>query len=498
MKSWRSCRAVLGALVQEAARDRRGSVAVVIGFVMVALVGMLALAVDVSAAVSAHAQLRQAADTAALAAVRQAAIDTQSDANASLAAATTAGMQRFMAQAGAIPRVAPSQPVVTVSRSGLVITAVVTFNTSYTTQIAGGLNAISPNYGSVASIPLGGSVAAQQQVGAHLDLQVLMDVSNSMTIGSTQAAQSALKQDTTTYPVHESTSNHQNTSYGWIQNGALDGGPAWAHCAFACHLTLHDGWTQQYGGYYQMAKQLGVQLRIDLLRGAAQQIATAMNNSSNSGNFRFSLNTFDQSQRVIYSLGSAGNASGAIASVDVTPIDIYGNYPEVRWPNAGFGDYTQTNVGPSIMDFANSVGSAGDGSSSVTAQKDIVILTDGIEDYSKSGLRQTNTFNSSACDALKAKGARVFVLHATSLANFIGDSNNPDPQATFNATVAAMKQCVSDPSYYFLASEPAEVTAATQAIINLALAQAAVITVPPSSFQTSSTSTSTEEVKKSD
>ena len=441
--------------------DRRGSVAALVGIGSVSLIGMLAIAVDVTSAVSAHARLRQAADTAALTAVRQAAIDTSTNANASLNPAIAAGTVRFLSQAGVIPRVAATQPVVKVSKSGLTITAVVTFNASYKTQIAGALDGLSSGYASVLSIPLGGVAAAQQQVGAHLDLQVLMDVSNSMTIGSTSAAQSALQQATSQYPVY-SAGPHQNQNFNWIPR-------AWVNCAFACHMTMHDGWAQQYGDFYQMAKQLGIQMRIDLLRGATSQIATAMTSSPNAGNFRFSLNTFDRAQRVVYSLGSPAGANSVIAGVDVTPIDIYG-YNQAM-------DYTQTTVAQAITSFTNSVATAGDGSSSQSAQIDVVLMTDGVEDIQNGG-RQTGTFDPTACAALKQKGARVFVLHAVSKDNFVADANR-DPATEFAALVASMTKCASDPSDYFLASSPADVLSATTQIINLALAKPAVLALAP-------------------
>lgn len=454
--------------------DRRGSVAVLVGIGVVGLVGMFTIAIEVTSAVAAHARLRQAADTAALAAVRQAAIDTSTNADASLTPAIAAGTERFLSQAGTIARVAVSQPIVTVKKSGLTITAVVTFNASYATQIAGALGGISSGYASVVSIPLGGTAAARQQVGAHLDLQVLMDVSNSMTIGSTSAAQAALQQDTATYPV-KTVGPHQNGGFWWIevikdQPDPNKNQPGWGNCAFACHLTTHDGWGQQYGDYYQMAKQLGVQLRIDLLRNAASQIAAAMASAPNAQNFQFSLNTFDRDQRVVYPLGSPAGAPGAIADIDVTAIDIYG-YNQAA-------DYTQTNVAPSITSFASTVSIAGDGSSRQSAQRDVVLMTDGVED-TQNGRRQTGTFDPKACDDLKNKGIRVFVLHAVSKENFVADDGK-DPAVIFAALVASMTKCASTPTDYFLASSPADVLAATNQIINLALAKPTVLTLAPS------------------
>ena len=183
--------------------DRSGGVAVLVGFVMIGVVGMGAFAIDVSSAVSAHARLRQAADTAALMAVRQAAIDTSINAGASTAGAVAAGKQHFLTQSGAIPKVAASVADVTVNRSGLTITATVRFNATYQTQISGALGALSRDFSNMATIPLGGSVGAQQTVGAYSDIQVLVDTSNSMTITATAQDASKLQSLYTQYPLYE-------------------------------------------------------------------------------------------------------------------------------------------------------------------------------------------------------------------------------------------------------------------------------------------------------
>ena len=560
--------------------DRRGGVAVLIGFAMVGLIGILALAMDVSAAINAHTRLREAANVAVLTAVRQAAVDTSQNSNASLVPSQNAGADRFIAQASNVPKVATPQVSVTVTRNGLTINATATFQASYTTQIAGALSGMSPSVGNLASIPLGGTVAAQQQVGSYVDIQVLMDTSNSMAISAT-AADTALLNWATTYismwvnpwPNYALSTAGNPIVYG---NGNELTGNGWQPCSVACHASWDNAsatsfaagnyntwrispalgiggpntspglgqWYRQsfgystggYGAlpplagaqndpysqfftsgggapavaansgnfvpnqngnpdanastynpvtydYYALARYLNVTLRIDLLKSAVASIANAVATAPDGDKFQFGFYTFSLGTTpLINPPQSAATAGSIISRVEVDRIA----YPT----NPG----SDTNVGTSIGQFTNYVMPAGDGSSQAQAKKSVIIMTDGIEDFrdSGNGQRDTNAFNYHSCDTLKAsttanppgKGASVFVLQAASAANFPADPGHTSADL-LSASAAAMQACASDPSYYFLASTPAQIAAATQSIINLALSKPTVLTqsastLPPS------------------
>ena len=502
------------------AADRQGGVAVLTSISLVGLMGVTALAMDVSSAVSAQSKLRQAADTAALAAVRQAALDTSSNSNASLTPAQSAGAERFAAQANAIPQVSGATAAVQVVRNGLTITATVSFNATYKTQVAGVLSSVSTSAGQVASIPLGGTVAAQQQVGAYVDLQVLMDTSNSMAIAAT---------------AKDAGSPNNPGSLGWattyVPMWYNSGGYGWQNCTVACHAVFSQGYKvapiPQLGGYaaqpplyggtsaqqqfyqqqlppgtspnasgyppansstydpltydfYALARYIGATLRIDLLKQSVASIANAIATAPDGDKFRFGFYTFDLDARQVFALGSASKAGPVVGTTEVTPIPYPDDYP------------AQTNVAQSIRNFtASYVAAAGDGSSQAQAKKFVVILTDGVEDFQDSDGRETATFDPTSCGKLKeapglgqgGKGAGVFVLQAASLDNFI-TNNGQDPTTFFNASVAAMKACASSPDYYFLASSPEDIAAATQTIVNLALSKPTVLLLPSSTVTT--------------
>ena len=422
--------------------DRRGAMAVTIAIVMVALLGIVALATDTSQAISAHAQLDLAADTAALTALRAAAAAYAIDPRTDLHNAENAGVQRFRAQASGITKV--SMPIVTVhvTRNGLLFSAVVTYTATYTTQIAGALHGINAAYGDIATLPLGGTASAQESAGAYVDIYVLMDVSNSMAIGATDDARNVLKQKTTQYPM----------------TGAWD----WRDCAFACHMVqpLTGGLKQEYGDYYAMAKQFNITLRIDVLKSAVTYVASILATALHPEKFRFGLYTFETAVHDVYPLGAPSNAAPTIAATEVTPI-------------ADWGPWNQTNVSQSIRTFGGFVGQAGDGSSPNAARKYVFILTDGMEDYTGSNnQRVTVPFDPSVCQDLKDKGVVILILQTT--------NDDPNDQIGENGLLAEVRpllqRCASGADLFTAASTPAEINTAIRTMVNFAVSSPAQFT----------------------
>ncbi len=435
------------AKVMPGGTDRRGSMAVIIALVIVALLGMVALATDTSQAIAAHARLNSAADTAALAALRSAAAAYAKDPQADLKTAEAAGVQRFRSQATGTPNVTLPVVAVSVQHNGLIFTAAATYTATYNTQIAGLLHGMNTGYGNFATFPLGGTATAQESAGAYIDIYVLMDVSNSMAVGATDAARTQLMGLTTKYPL------------------TVSGSAYWPNCAIACHMQqpLTARWKQQYGDYYAMAKFYGVLMRIDVLKNAVGYVASILATSQHAAKFQFGLYTFDTDVHTVYPLGLPSGAASSITATEVTPINDDG-------PN---GNYNQTNVGQSITAFGKIVGQAGDGSSQQKARKYIFILTDGIEDYTAKGnTRATAPFDPKVCQGLKDKGAIVLVLHTTN-----DDPNNQFGENGILAQVAPLlKQCASSPDLYTAASTPDNISAAIRTMVNFAVSTPAQFT----------------------
>lgn len=422
--------------------DRSGGMAVTMAFFVMAALGIAALAIDGAGAISAHTRLDLSADASALVALRAAAAAYNLDPKTDLSVAEVAGAQRFTAQAGGITGVSVPAVAVHVQRDGLKFSATVTYVATYTTQIAGALNGIFAGYTSVPSLPLGGTAKAQEQAGAFVDIQVLMDVSNSMAIGATDLARSDLKIKTTQYPI----------------TGAYD----WTDCAFACHMQqpLKKGLKQQFNDYYSMAKYFGILLRIDVLKTAVSYVASILATAKYPEKFRFGLYTFETAVHEVYPLGAPSNAAPTIAATEVTPI-------------ADWGPWNQTNVAQSITTFGDYVGTAGDGTSVATARKYVFILTDGMEDFTgKNGQRVVVPFDPHVCQALKDKGVIILILQTT--------NDDPTDQIGENGLLAQVRpllqQCASGPDLFTAASTPVEISAAIRNMVNYAVSTPAQFT----------------------
>ena len=420
-------------------RDRRGAVAVTVAISILALVGIAAIAVDGSQALSARTKLSLAADEAALATLRSAAAIYAADPGADLTPAQDAGTQRFRAQASGLSQVSVPAVSAVLSHDGPVFTAQVNYSAQYSTWLTGVLGASNGTSANFATIPLGGTSKAQETAGSFVDIYVLMDVSNSMAIGADDAGRSELMRLTTQHPLYV--------------NGY---GGNWPNCAIACHMQqpLQPGWAQDYGDYYLMAKVFGIVLRIDVLKSAVNYVASMLATTQHPENFKFALYTFETDVHEIYPLGVPSGASPSIMAQEVTPINDW-------------GVYNQTNVAQSIATFSNHVGVAGNGATAQTARKYAFILTDGVEDFTGTGGgRVTIPFDPKVCQNLKDRGVVVLVLQTTS-----DDPNNQfGENALLQQVQPLLQQCASGPDLFTAASTPAEINAAIRSMVNFAVA----------------------------
>ena len=158
-------------------RARRGNVAMLTALLAVPLTGMVALAIDFGNATAARARLDAAADAAALLATTVASNQYLAGVANPTGTAQTAAAARFAAMAGAQANVALGPPLISVTQSGSLFNASVTYTGIYRTYLGAVVG--------VGSIALGGVSAASLSVNPYVDIQVLMDVSSSMTIAAT-------------------------------------------------------------------------------------------------------------------------------------------------------------------------------------------------------------------------------------------------------------------------------------------------------------------------
>src|SRR5215469_6323908 len=232
-------------------RAQSGSVAVIFAVAAIPITLLTGMGVDYTLAIDRQVQLNAAADAAVLAAITPNMMSQTTD------VASQAATDTFNAQASAITGItySPSDVSVNITTSGA--KRVVTLNYAAKSQnvFAGLLN--------MNTIALSGGSQGTGGRAPNIDFYLLLDDSPSMAIAATSA-------DITT--MQNNTAKNQDAPYG---------------CAFACHQTST---TQDKLGNpngednYALARSLGVTLRIDVLKQAAQNLMATAQNSASTNN----------------------------------------------------------------------------------------------------------------------------------------------------------------------------------------------------------------------
>jgi len=167
-------------------RSKKGNVAVLTAFAMMAITGMAALAVDATKLVSNKMRLDNAAKIAAIAATAAAQADLTANGTSSSTyqtSASTAGANAFKANLSGnsidtlpIPTITTSLTMTTGS-SRAVVSSTVSYTGSAKTLIGGIVGH--------SSMTVSGNTSAAQSLNFYINIHILVDVSGSMNIGAT-------------------------------------------------------------------------------------------------------------------------------------------------------------------------------------------------------------------------------------------------------------------------------------------------------------------------
>lgn len=232
-------------------------------------------------------------------------------------------------------------------------------------------------------VTLTGEAEAEIQTDAAIDFYLLLDNTPSMGIGATT-------EDITT-----------------LVNNTPD------KCAFACHA-LNDG-----DNYYNLAKELGVSMRIDVVRQATQNLTKTAKN----------VRKYDNQYRMaVYSFGAAATALGL---TEVAPLS--GNLDRVKRktnaldlmtiPHQGYDNDQQTSFDKTLAQLNATIPDPGSGLGGEEPQKLVFFVSDGVGDSYKPSTCTKRTTNgrcqepidTKVCDAIKARGIKIAALYTTYL-----------------------------------------------------------------------------------
>lgn len=235
----------------------------------------------------------------------------------------------------------------------------------------------------LASFTIKGSAEAQIASDAKVDFYLLLDNSPSMGLGATMADIDRLVANTPD------------------------------KCAFACHA-LNDG-----DNYYNLAKSLGVAMRIDVVRQAAQKLTeTAKDVRTHSRQFRMAVHTFGEAATDLRLTEVAALSSNmnkvrkATGAVDLMTIP-YQNYDNDQ----------QTNFDRMLTEMNGVIPDPGSGLGGSAPRKVLFFVTDGVNDTYKPATCSKRTtkgrcqepIDTRLCEAIKDRGIKIAVLYTTYL-----------------------------------------------------------------------------------
>ena len=444
------------------AQDVRANVAITFALVGLLLIMLVFVAVDISNAFTAKNALQDATDAAALAVASE--VSKNPDETSAQLKKVAKGLLAADFHQGSLTVTgfhvcAPAQNDCTGKSGPLPMNTVTVETAADVPCLLIGLSNLCGSAGSL--IPVAASTTTTINFGITLQLNVLMDSSASMIVGSTPG-------DVTTI------ANWVSANWNLVKPG--DPAPSYPGgdnppCAFACHDVGGSTTPSDIALGLSHAHAAGATTRFDVMIAAAQTLINHLQSETQGrtpqDNLLFNIMSFDTS---LHTYGSANTdfAGALTATGQVSP---------------GLDTWMSTAMGQVITQ----VGSNGNGSSAASPQKVVILVTDGLQsDRSNNwscsswgndaawGYNPTcyggyaTTINHSQCAQLKNNGVTVAVLE-TPYVPLTGQSPNVAPYEKTvrhviypggpngpSAVSAALQSCAS-PGYYFLAANASDI-----------------------------------------
>ena len=455
---------------------RRGNVAVTFVIASIPIMAAVGSAVDLSRAVRVRSKLQAAADSASVAAVAlkspgAVAAGTMSG-NGNVSAGSTDALNVFNANLTGGTDYTNLSVTASVTKTGVKLASVVQFSADVTMDFM-------PLVG-FKKITVTGTSNSTSSIPSYLDFYLMLDVSGSMGLPSTNNEQTRL-----------AAINPDN--YSQYPNG----------CTFACHFSsstaCSSGQKYNTNGYcmgYALSRTAGnssntpvsacttdgtsacIQLRADAVGYAVQQLLLTANSTQKVTNqFRIGLYPFIQYLYSYFPLTNniSGTSSGTIgyaATNLATQLDTGNN------SNLGSGGTHFENALPSMNSLITSVG---DGTSQSSTQPFVFLVTDGAQNNQTqwgggwAGNNNATIMDNTLCTPLKQRGITISILYIPyqPIQNPTSFANNED--FAVNAIIPDIPNdllnCASN-GFFFTANTPADITTALNAMFNKALVTA--------------------------
>lgn len=460
-------------------RDQRGNAVVIFGLCLVPMVLMTGLGIDYGMAITSKAKLDAAADAASLAAVSTAKAyiaanptDPNAAANA-IAAAKTRATNAFNVNAGRVPFTTYTLAPPSVEWKGRNFTATISYSASATNHFGQIIGHRTFNWNGT----------SQSVVGApgYLDFYILVDVSGSMGLPSTEGGQGrdglpkVNPDDKDQYP-----------------NG----------CMFACHYPSLTPTSAPFYGWYR-AIDYKIQLRAGAVNDAVCKLLERASNPVVPDQYRVGLYPFINRLATLVPMTSDLKSGGSVwraADCDAQYKMAFMNLLDTGTTQLGTApDFTDgTGSGGTHMEavfpqIKSMITQYGDGSSASSPQPFVFVITDGMQNFQVfatnpsayvpqyRGVQGGASFNFSTpvpidpawCNPLKNAGAIVSILYIPYRVIPLSGTFSPDEIARANTYIPelpdALRQCAS-PGFFQSAITPTGITNALNAMFDKAVA----------------------------
>jgi Flp pilus assembly protein TadG len=410
---------------------RAGNILILVALAAVPLIGMVALAVDFGRTSMVKGKLDLAADEASLLATTTASNAYKvGDVNA-VPEAIAAAKARFLAQTEYLtsdPSLANSTVVnVGLTRVGGLFNANVTYTAQTPTTFAWVVG--------ITTLPISGQSGASLSLNPYVDIQILMDVSSSMTLATPDAmpAMAALANSFKATP------------------GASVPDNVGESCTLACH------WTSTGTDYYKLALQSNIQLRITVLQAAVGNLINTLAGLDTDSRFRLGLYSFNTQLNTVYALSP--NVTAATNAVPGIAPDVNFCSNDQTCPETYFSK---------SMAQLTALALPAPQQSNMVPQRFLFIVGDGVYDQYVSGQRQMGAFDPADCAALKVQGVSILVLYTPYAAPVPTNGYYVQHIQPVSGQIEPnLQACASSPSYYFVANDATDINTQLQTMLQL-------------------------------
>jgi Flp pilus assembly protein TadG len=387
-------------------RDARGNFGVIAGLVALVLAAALGGATDLSMQYKAVSRLQDAVDAAALAGAKKLEQDIAATPDAEVSRMIKVNGPAGLSGLTIATRVDPVGRTVTVRASGQI-------RPSFLPLLR------------INTLDVEASASSSIQKEQHTDFYFLLDVSESMNLAASDADRDALE---------------------YWTNIERKGEP----CAFACHT----GDSARPKPAYQVARDHGVRLRIDVLQSAADKmIDRILAENAVPGTLTFNrVATAGFSWN--FAKGSAPSTDAAGLKSSIRSFSVANDHTRFWW---------------AFSNFSSMLGLQGTGDTAILPKKVAILVTDGVRDEGF-GSGQLGPLDPNFCAAIKAKGIDLAVLEIKYVAR-PKEYFFQQRVASYYASISpSLKSCASS-GLYFLATDADEASAGLLKLTDAVLSQ---------------------------